>query len=795
MAGKVDQKKTRDFGLQGRGFKFSDLPRTVIEDAEDDNEPGGARLDGALLSAKSGDQAKVSSDLNPNSSPWVPNSNVIQATSKVETNEGRQFPNGGIISQMSSPQLATLPIQNSYGSSATMCGLQFVPGHCTGPAGATSKATTDASQNSMTVSKQIESVQNRVATIGQQLSFSASTGNLPQQTPVRHVNGVSLQYSGTGNGAAVCEGVASPGSATPKASHNGLRTEPRNFAPRSIGNVADLGAPPKFSLNNGSKAHSVASADPNDPFVAPTTQGGPVQIPVFGSQVHATHVLNGNIPVGLSTSETLGLNNLPNGNQLTNVTGVEDQSSVGNGGQIQPISSNAVANFAPQQGVTHHYLGQNSNTAAYQATYAPSNAVVYAPSNAIVPYVTPVPDFIRAQRSLELNHLTAGPIGLPTAAVAMHQANFPFVEPANRSGNFVVRGVVKIGNIPFVTNRAEIIAVLGRNSRILNDTEEPVHIIMERVTGKTTDAYVEFHTFEDATKAVEKFQQNLGRGRVTRIGQRPVEIELSSQSALMKDLFPSARGVFWNGCNPQILPNNDEEPWDNFKGFVSNEEMTMLVKHVEVPHRSPFSKECPQRPFECLISTLTKFPWHMKTHITIQQRHAMHKATCDLLRILVGSIRDHRDEVNLTQRLLKRVVAAAMRCEGFSAVQKDDVAYIVDMGEMEQRAFGQPRFADCWRHLYVLVPKTGVPLDVIEWYIAVIRDETNRFLETQSFQEKCQTRGVGDATDGYFGFLWRELNHPVGPAFDSMTLSQLAMCEYQTMESIIRRALSTAIAH
>lgn len=108
---------------------------------------------------------------------------------------------------------------------------------------------------------------------------------------------------------------------------------------------------------------------------------------------------------------------------------------------------------------------------------------------------------------------------------------------------------------------------------------------MERVTGKTTDAYVEFHTLEDASKAVEKHHQNISRGRVTRIGQRPVEIELSSESALMKDLFPSAKGVFWNGGNPQILPNNDEEPWDNFKGFVSNEEMTMLVKHVEVPHR------------------------------------------------------------------------------------------------------------------------------------------------------------------------------------------------------------------
>lgn len=481
-----------------------------------------------------------------------------------------------------------------------MSGLQFVPGHWVDAAGGTSLATIDVSQNNMMASKQVEPVQNRMATIGQQLSASASTGNLPQQTPVRHVNGVSFQYSGEGNHASFCEGVASPESVTPRASHNGLRTEPRNFAPRSICNVADLGAPPKFSLNNDSEARGVTTVDSNDPFVAPIPQGGPAQIPVFGSQVHTAHMLNGSISLGSSTGD---FNNLPSGNQPENATVVEDQSSVGNGGQIQPIPSNAIINFAPQQGVSQPHIGQNSDAAAYQVTYAPSNAVVYAPSNAMMSYVTPVPDFIRAQRSLELNRLTAGPTGLPTAAVAMHQANFPFVEPANRSGNFVVRGVVKIGNvthprrlrpkmvpltteqIPFVTNRAEIIAVLGRNSRILNDTEEPVHIIMERVTGKTTDAYVEFHTFEDATKAVEKHQQNLGRGRVTRIGQRPVEIELSSQSALMKDLFPSARGVIWNGCNPQVLPHNAEEPWDNFKGFVSNEEMTMLVKHVEVPHR------------------------------------------------------------------------------------------------------------------------------------------------------------------------------------------------------------------
>ena len=130
-----------------------------------------------------------------------------------------------------------------------------------------------------------------------------------------------------------------------------------------------------------------------------------------------------------------------------------------------------------------------------------------------------------------------------------------------------------------------MIAFLGRNSRILNDSEEPVHIIMERVTSKTMDAYVEFTSFDDAMKAVEKHQNHLLSGRLSRLGDRPVEVELSSQGSLMKDLFPLARGIIWHGATPQFNQFNANEPWENFKGFVSEEEMIMLVKHVEVPHR------------------------------------------------------------------------------------------------------------------------------------------------------------------------------------------------------------------
>lgn len=287
--------------------------------------------------------------------------------------------------------------------------------------------------------------------------------------------------------------------------------------------------------------------------------------------------------------------------------------------------------------------------------------------------------------------------------------------------------------IPFATKRSEVIAFLGRTSKILNDAEEPVHIIMEKVTSKTMDCYVEFMTLEDAMRAVEKHTQNQLSGRPTRLGDRPVDLQLSSQGSLMKDLFPVAAGVVWKGVSPEIQSQKPNEPWSNFKGFISAEEMVMLVKHVEVPHRvscsplsirlisanindsqSPFSKECPQRPYECLISTLRKFPWYMTECITVGQRYAIFQATRDLLRLLLKSLDKGDDPVTLNKQLLRRIVKAAMECPGFTILMKDDVACIVGMTDDEQRSYGQPRLASSWRHQYALVPKPGMPLAVVE---------------------------------------------------------------------------------
>lgn len=257
--------------------------------------------------------------------------------------------------------------------------------------------------------------------------------------------------------------------------------------------------------------------------------------------------------------------------------------SVGAPSQDQPLELPSPQQFDEQVGaLVQQTLPQQQ----------PTSLVTYQPPAAVVQQDT---------RSEKLKALTNPAWGGPTLASILDPSNMPFTETAKRA-KAQNRGVLRLSNvrlslsssdfyadkllqIPFATKRSEVIAFLGRNSKILNDSEEPVHIIMERVTSKTMDAYVEFMTLEDAMRAVEKHNLNQLAGRPCRLGDRPVELSLSSQASLMKDLFPIAAGVFWKGSTPEIQPFNPNEPWSNFKGFISEEEMIMLVKHVEMPQR------------------------------------------------------------------------------------------------------------------------------------------------------------------------------------------------------------------
>lgn len=130
--------------------------------------------------------------------------------------------------------------------------------------------------------------------------------------------------------------------------------------------------------------------------------------------------------------------------------------------------------------------------------------------------------------------------------------------------------------------------------------------------------------------------------------------------------------------------------------------------------QSPYSKDCPQRPYECLISTLKKFPWYATDCITMSQRHAVYIGTERLLSVLSDKVSRGVDPVNLGAQLQTRLVNAALACPGFTPLMKDNISWLLNISEADQRFFGQPLFAHSWRHQYSLAPKPGIPLDVIE---------------------------------------------------------------------------------
>ena len=154
--------------------------------------------------------------------------------------------------------------------------------------------------------------------------------------------------------------------------------------------------------------------------------------------------------------------------------------------------------------------------------------------------------------------------------------------------------------------KPEIMAFLGRSAKLITpDMGCAIHIIMERGTSKTMDCYVEFLTTPDARNAVQRFNDHRDTGRHPRIGERHVDMEMSTQSALMMELFPkTGKYVTWNGAHPKVTREADS--WGGFKAFITSEELVMTIKHADTPHRSPFSAKCPQRVYECMISTISK---------------------------------------------------------------------------------------------------------------------------------------------------------------------------------------------
>lgn len=280
----------------------------------------------------------------------------------------------------------------------------------------------------------------------------------------------------------------------------------------------------------------------------------------------------------------------------------------------------------------------------------------------------------------------------------------PFVDAAHHKEPST-SGVIKITNIPYSTTKNEVVAALGRSTRIANmPSGTPyygIHIIMDRPTGKTMDCFVELDSLAEAKNAIASFQQRCANGRQPRIGDRHVDMTLSSQEELMKELFPRAKCVKWEGQIPTIFES--DEPYNSgFSGFINSEEMVMMAKHAETPQRSPFAQRCVNRTYETMISILHKYPWFSGEYITMTERMHIYHAVTTQLRVLILSIMRNNHAGMLTPTLLQEFLIAVLSNPGFSVQQKNHVVEVIHSNN-----FGE---------MLALVPYVQVPGNLGSWW-------------------------------------------------------------------------------
>lgn len=138
--------------------------------------------------------------------------------------------------------------------------------------------------------------------------------------------------------------------------------------------------------------------------------------------------------------------------------------------------------------------------------------------------------------------------------------------------------------MPYTATRQEVQHFFGRHARLATDW--PIHILMERSSGKTTDCYVEFISDQEAREAINRVKHNVAIGQVPRMGIRHIDILHSNQDELMQAMFPMANCIKWTDGLPIKMYNRPGEDWSaGFNGFVTNEEMFCTVRYSELPQR------------------------------------------------------------------------------------------------------------------------------------------------------------------------------------------------------------------
>ncbi|KAJ6262119.1 hypothetical protein Dda_2924 [Drechslerella dactyloides] len=207
--------------------------------------------------------------------------------------------------------------------------------------------------------------------------------------------------------------------------------------------------------------------------------------------------------------------------------------------------------------------------------------------------------------------------------------------------------IVKIENIPYNLDDDMLFEFLATISK-----------------GKTMDCFLEFPTAGTAERFVQKRYNN---NRRCMLGGRHISLELVKQGELMRWLFPKTKGGSWADDGNLVIGAGMIQALIE---IISREELVMILGHARTPHRSPFSRKCLQRPYESLMSVITKFPWKETAAYTLRQRDLIFQAAFEAGELLKRQILRGKTGPNIDLKLLRRLCRTISFCPGFTYRQK-----------------------------------------------------------------------------------------------------------------------------
>lgn len=226
---------------------------------------------------------------------------------------------------------------------------------------------------------------------------------------------------------------------------------------------------------------------------------------------------------------------------------------------------------------------------------------------------------------------------------------------------------VTLSNIPFDVSQKDIKLFFGDQVELPCSTThaQSIHIMMDRVTGKTQPhCYVEFASVHQALRAIQYGNKRPIKGRIINISFCPMDELLSST-------FPSWKTGFTNSKANQVLSQNSPNSY-----FITRDEVKSLLIICK-NYKLHFSRKCAERPFENIITIVTKYPWEQHNLVSSSSQQ---EEIFNLLKLSIDTLKIHlaKEFIQIDRSLLDRMVNAGILCPGFTDSRKSILLQTAD---------------------------------------------------------------------------------------------------------------------